>query len=139
VRHLLPSLIYAHLGAVRAYEGVLEDADAVTLHELRIEFKRLRYVVTVFGEVLGSSANDFTAELKKIQDHLGRIADIRAAKDMLKDAANNSDAAAQEALQQYLDAQDAEQDTLRESFGAVWQRFNTKTVQRYLSNAVSSL
>lgn len=139
VRHLLPPMIYEHLGAVRAYDGVIADADAATLHELRIEFKRLRYAVSVFSEILGSSAADFTNELKKIQDHLGRIADIRAAKDTLKDAAEGLDATAQEALQQYLDAQDAEQDKLREGFGAVWQHFNTKTVQRHLSNAVAAL
>jgi CHAD domain-containing protein len=139
VRHLLPPMIYEHLGAVRAYDAVLAEANALTLHELRIEFKRLRYVVSVFSEVLGSSAGDFTDELKKIQDHLGRIADIRAAKDTLKDAADGLEPAAQEALQTYLDAQDAEQDKLRESFGDVWRRFNTKTVQRNLGNAVSGL
>jgi CHAD domain-containing protein len=139
VRHLLPPMIYEHLGAVRAYDGVIADADAAALHELRIEVKRLRYAVSVFSDILGSSAADFIAELKTIQDHLGKIADIRAAKDALKNAADGLDPAAQEALQQYLDAQDAEQDQLKADFSDVWRHFNTRTVQRLLSNAIIAL
>jgi len=143
VRHLLPTLIYEHLAAVRAYDAALEDADVATLHALRIEFKRLRYVVSIFTDVLGSSANDFIEELKTIQEHLGKIADIRAAKDRLSDIASDFDPQAQvdssTALQHYIEHLDDEQDDLRDSFAEVWKHFNTKTVQRQLSNAVSAL
>jgi CHAD domain-containing protein len=139
VRHLLPRLIYEHLAAVRAYDGAIADADPVTLHALRIEFKRLRYVVTIFTDVLGSSINEFIAELKAIQDHLGKIADIRAAKDRLNDIANGLEPEAGEALKQYLTQLDEQQEDLRASFMEVWRHFNTKTVQRLLANAVASL
>ena len=143
VRHLLPGLIYEHLAAVRAYDGAISDADPLTLHALRIEFKRLRYVVSVFTDVLGTSANDFIAELKTIQDHLGRIADMRAAKDRLHDTTDDlnkeEQAGALEALRQYIDHLDEEQDRLIETFGEVWRHFNTRTVQRQLSNAIASL
>jgi CHAD domain-containing protein len=45
VRHILPIIIYDRLAAVRAYNDVLAEADAPTLHELRIEFKQLRYTL----------------------------------------------------------------------------------------------
>lgn len=143
VRHLLPELLYQHLAAVRAYDNAIADADAVTLHALRIEFKRLRYAVTIFNDVLGGGINDFIDELKLIQDHLGKVADIRAAKDRLEKVANDLDKDNQAqtiaALQQYVDHLDEEQKTLKEGFAEVWKHFNTKTVQRQLSNAVASL
>jgi CHAD domain-containing protein len=143
VRHLLPELLYQHLAAVKAYDTALDKADVVTLHALRIEFKRLRYAVTIFSDVLGSGINDFIEELKTIQDHLGKIADIRAAKDRLKSLSDDLDKDKQAqtvaALQQYVDHLDEEQKTLKEGFGEVWKHFNTKTVQRQLSNAVASL
>ncbi|MEO8395281.1 MAG: CHAD domain-containing protein [Chloroflexota bacterium] len=143
VRHLLPELLYQHLAAVRAYDNAIADADAVTLHALRIEFKRLRYAVTIFSDVLGSGINDFISELKSIQEHLGKIADIRAAKDRLKTVADELDKDKQAqtvaALQQYVDHLDEELKTLKEGFGEVWKHFNTKTVQRQLSNAVANL
>jgi len=143
VRHLLPELLYQHLAAVKAYDMALDKADVVTLHALRIEFKRLRYAVTIFSDVLGGNINDFIDELKTIQDHLGKIADIRAAKDRLKSISDDLDKESQAqtvaALQQYLDHLDEEQKSLKDGFGEVWRHFNTKTVQRQLSNAVASL
>jgi CHAD domain-containing protein len=143
VRHLLPELLYQHLAEVKAYDSALTDADGVTLHALRIEFKRLRYAVTIFSDVLGGSINDFITELKTIQDHLGKIADIRAAKDRLKSITDDLDKDKQAqtiaALQQYVDHLDQEQKALQDSFAEVWKHFNTKTVQRHLSNSIASL
>jgi CHAD domain-containing protein len=143
VRHLLPQLIYEHLGAVRAYDSLIEDADDTTLHDLRIEFKRLRYVVSVFSDVLGGSSKEFISELKAIQDHLGNIVDIRVANEALSDIQKSLDpqdeAEAIAALQGYLDHEEAERKTLREGFAEVWRHFNTKTVQRQLATAVAAL
>jgi CHAD domain-containing protein len=139
VRHLLPRLIYEHLAAVRAYDGAVADADPLTLHALRIEFKRLRYVVSIFTDVLGGSINDYIDELKAIQDHLGGIADIRAAKDRLSDLTDALAPEEHDVLRQYVEHLDEAQDSLRDSFLDVWKHFNTKTVQRQLANAVASL
>jgi CHAD domain-containing protein len=141
VRHLLPVLIYAHLGAVRAYDHALADADLDMLHALRIEFKRLRYAVTVFSEVLGSSINDFIDELKKIQDHLGMINDLRTAEDQLKEIASKLDPQGETfaALQQYIEHMREKQQDLRGGVDELWRRFNSKTVQRQLATAVANL
>jgi CHAD domain-containing protein len=141
VRHLLPTLIYDHLGAVRAYDHALADADLDTLHALRIEFKRLRYAVSVFSEVLGNSINDFIDELKKIQDHLGTINDLRTAEERLGELASDLDSQGETfaALQQYIEHMREKQQDLRGGVDEVWRRFNSKTVQRQLATAVASL
>ncbi len=143
VRYLLPPLIYEHLGAVRAYDSLIETADDLQLHALRIEFKRLRYVVTVFGDAMGGTGKEFISELKAIQEHLGSIVDIRVADDYLRDILKTLDPAAQAetaaALQQYLDQQEEQRQTLRAGFAEVWKHFNTKTVQRQLATAVATL
>ena len=53
VRQIAPVLIYTRLASVRAFETHLEDAPIERLHMLRIEFKKLRYTVEYFQEVLG--------------------------------------------------------------------------------------
>lgn len=143
VRHLLPMLLFEHLAAVRAYEQVLPDADDLTLHALRIEFKRLRYAVSIFTDVLGTGINEFIEELKAIQDHLGDLHDIGASEDRLSAIANQLDpetqAEALAALQEYVDQMEQKRVDLREGFGEVWRHFNTKTVQRQLANALAGL
>ena len=139
VRHLLPSLIYDHLGTVRAYDQTIEQADALTLHALRIEFKRLRYLVSLFSDVLGSSAKEFITELKAIQDHLGRINDLHVAQDRLCDLIGELDEPQAAALNQYIESLRAEEETLHAQVPEVWKRFNTKTVQRQLATAIASL
>src|SRR5690606_14074425 len=56
VRHVAPTLITEQLNTVRAYDAILsadEMAEPDILHSLRIEFKRLRYTVDFFTDVLG--------------------------------------------------------------------------------------
>lgn len=137
VRHLLPALIYDHLGVVRAYDHVVENADAETLHALRIEFKRLRYLVGLFSEVLGSQADGFIEEIKAIQDHLGRMNDINVAIERLNDLELEEESAA--ILAQYIEKLSEEAETLKAKTPDVWAHFNTKTVQRQLANAIGGL
>lgn len=139
VRHVLPTLIYQHLGAVRAYEPVIEHADGLTLHALRIEFKRLRYVIALFSDVLGKDIEGFINELKQIQDHLGRMNDIHVAHEALTDLMEDLDGDQNAVLWLYLEKLEQEQPALRDKFPAVWQRFNSKTVQRKLASAVAAL
>ncbi len=128
---------------MRAYDHVLADADDLTLHALRIEFKRLRYAVSIFADVLGTGIDEFESELKAIQDHLGDLHDIGASEERLSEIANRLDpetqAEALYALQQYVDQMEQKRADLREGVGEVWRHFNTKTVQRLLTNALAGL
>jgi CHAD domain-containing protein len=139
VRHVLPALLYNHVGAVRAYDAALEDADDATLHALRIEFKRLRYAVSMFSDVLGNSVKDFVKAIKAMQDHLGRMQDIVAAQAVLNPMVNELSVGQGETLQLYLDKIEAESQQLHQQVGDMWKQFNAKTVQKQLATAVAGL
>ncbi|MBW4436663.1 MAG: CHAD domain-containing protein [Pleurocapsa minor GSE-CHR-MK-17-07R] len=139
VRHALPPLIYQHLATVRAYDAVLADAEDEALHQLRIEFKRLRYATTLFDAALGSQIKDFNKELSAMQDHLGTMQDIVTAQDKLKAFAAVLPAEQAEALRAYADAQAAQHIALRESLGAAWKKFNSKSVMGKLGSAVAGM
>lgn len=139
VRHVLPTVIYAHLGTVRAYDAIIDTADGRALHQLRIEFKRLRYTVALFDELLGMGAKSFVKELKKVQDLLGRMQDIVTAHALLDPMQARLDDTQLEALNAYFFKIDEEYETLRGEVPAAWRHFETKTVQKMLTGAVAVL
>jgi CHAD domain-containing protein len=139
VRHVLPTLIYEHLAAVRAYDTALPDADLETLHALRIEFKRLRYAVSLFEDVLGDTIKDFITEIKTIQDHLGRLNDISTARLRLNDVFQHVEEDSVAALNQYVASLEAEEPELHTRFPAIWERFNSRKAQQKLATAVLAL
>ena len=75
VRDIAPVLIYERLAAVRAYDRVLGNATVEELHALRIQFKKLRYMVEFFGDVLGPESKGVIRDIKTMQDHLGNLND----------------------------------------------------------------
>jgi CHAD domain-containing protein len=139
VRQLLPTIIYSHLGHVRAYDAILAEADDTTLHDLRIQFKRLRYAASLFSEVLGSSIDEYITQIRKAQDHLGRMNDIVTARGLLSALLPDLSPEAAEALNGYLSTLDAEGEMLRGGVAELWRQFNLKTVQRQLANAIAAL
>jgi CHAD domain-containing protein len=129
VRHLLPAMVYNRLAAVRAYEAALVEPTATTLHSLRIEFKRLRYTVSLFEGVLGTQIEAFIDDLKAMQDILGSLNDIATARGRLEDYRG-------EGVEAYLAWLDSHEADLTAQFGEAWSRFNSRKVQQKLSNAV---
>lgn len=136
VRHVLPTIIYQQLAHALAYENALKDADAPTFHALRIEFKHLRYTITLFQEVLGTQIEDFIQELKIIQDCLGEMNDIHTARLHLRDM---DDEYISDELNHYLAHLDEQESALKGQFGEIWGRFNTRRVQQKLAMAVLAL
>ncbi|MDX2163250.1 MAG: CHAD domain-containing protein [bacterium] len=139
VRHILPTLVYEHLGTVRAYDALIADADANTLHALRIEFKRLRYLVSLFSPILGSSIKDFITELKAIQDHLGRMNDLHVAQERLSELLPELDDSQKTSLRDYIAGLAEEETRLGSQVADVWRRFNSRSVQRQLATAIAAL
>jgi CHAD domain-containing protein len=129
VRHLLPPTVYNRLAAVRAYESVLAEPSATTLHSLRIEFKRLRYTVSLFEGVLGTQIEGFIDDLKEMQDILGSLNDIATARGRLEGYQG-------EGVEAYLAWLDSSESDLTTRFSDAWGRFNSRKVQQKLSNAV---
>ena len=135
VRHLLPILMYETLANVRAYDTVLEGAEDEVLHELRVEFKQLRYAVEFFSPVLGTSAKNFISEVKNMQDVLGRLNDIAVFTDHVN-GIKRLNADQQAIIEQYVDTRNHELEQLREDFDVQWQSFNQRTTQRQLADAL---
>ena len=105
------------------------------MHELRVEFKQLRYAVEFFQPVLGSSAGRFLQSVKAMQELLGRINDISVFMDSvsrLKKLPPEQSAV----LESYIAARKDEQDRLREQFEELWTRFNGRATQRQFSDSL---
>lgn len=151
VRHVVPRLIYERYEQVRAYEtdaAVARDSFS-TLHALRIDLKRLRYILEFFEEVLGPEAAPVIKGVKGLQDHLGDLSDADVAVELLQDFLDRQiqvfsgiprfirpDMSGVEA---YRAAREAERAKLLASFPAAWQRFLNKETRRNLALAVSAL
>ncbi|GIV81633.1 MAG: hypothetical protein KatS3mg051_0987 [Anaerolineae bacterium] len=149
VRYVVPRLIYEHYERVRAYETVLDGASLDTLHALRIDFKRLRYAVEFFAEVLGPEASLVIKEIKIMQDHLGDLNDTRVALQTLEDFISqhwHTHSGIPRFLREniggvlaYADAKAAEQKQLLETFPQAWANFNREEVRRSLALAIAAL
>lgn len=149
VRHVAPRLIYEHYERVRAYEALVDSAPIATLHALRIDFKRLRYAMEFFEEVLGPEVKLVIKEIKTMQDHLGDLNDTSVAAQVLNDfitAQRNAHSGVPQFLRPdisgvlaYVDFQAAEQRRLLDTFPEAWASFNREEMRRSLALAVSAL
>lgn len=147
VRHAVPALLQDHLATVRAYDTVMPTPnkngetdplpEMVTLHQLRIEFKRLRYAMYFFADVLGAQGDSFIDEIKVMQDLLGRLNDTYVAEDHLNEYVE--DGLNAELVQPYFDELAAERAALEAKLPAAWKRFNTRNVLSKFSDALLML
>lgn len=87
VRHTLPSIVLRAFEAVRAYETVF-SAEALppleTFHALRICAKYLRYSLEFAGPLLSEPGDRLIAQLKELQEHLGRLNDAHVERERLR-------------------------------------------------------
>lgn len=146
VRHIIPPILQEHLAVVRAYDTVIPTAkpapdaepqslpEITVLHQLRIEFKRLRYALSFFGDVLGSPGAAFIDEIKTMQDYLGRLTDLYVFADHLDDYI--ADGLSAESVQAYAESLAAERAELEAGFPAVWQQFMRRRVQSQFQDAL---
>jgi len=149
VREIAPVLIYNRLAAVRAYTSVLTHASIEQMHALRIEFKKLRYTVEYFREVLGEQSRDVISDIKKLQDHLGDLNDADVATNILRGFLDSWDARQAllpvserqnpEAIVGYLAARHAERHRLMVTFQEAWEFFLRPEFRQNLALAISVL
>jgi CHAD domain-containing protein len=149
VYEVVPCIIYTRLAKVRAYSPVINSASIPQLHALRIEFKKLRYAMEYFSEVLGSEARLVIDLVKKLQDHLGDLHDSDVACQILNNFLENWDSGQAglmlterqnpEPLVNYLAYQYAERHRLLVTFPDAWERFDQADVRRNISLAISVL
>ncbi len=147
VCEVAPVLIYDRLAHVLAYEPVLAQAYIAQLHALRIAFKRLRYTVEFFREVLGEEAGEVIARIKAMQDHLGDLNDadvaceiisrFLAAWDENQRALPLSERDNPQPIVAYLAYRHAERHRLMTTFPAAWEQFHSPEFKRLLALAVA--
>ena len=143
VRHVLPYEIWTHYGSLCAYEKMLPWASAETLHALRIEGKRLRYLLEFFREVLDGSLEKPIRALVALQDHLGELQDcvvtIGLVEDFLKSAEGVADREAAAASGRYREARRARIEELRRGLDAPWAGVTSAEFRTSLSRAVTDV
>ena len=143
VRDTAPSRIWAAYERVRAYAPVLRWADLATLHELRIEAKRLRYTVEFVREPLGSEVGPLVERIVGLQDHLGALHDAEVgaamARTFLVERGSALSAAETAAIGRFVVAREREVGRLRRSVGGPWRGITGVTFRRRLGRLVASL
>ena len=146
---IAPILIYTRLASVRAFNSILENASLEQFHALRIEFKKLRYTVEFFREVLGEESKLVINDLKMIQDHLGDLNDAHVATIILRDFLSVwekeqdllpvSQRKSPEPILAYLSYRYNELQRLMQTFHETWKHFNRPEFQLNLAQAVAVL
>ena len=149
VRDIVPVLVYSRYAAVRAYDAILPTASVIQLHTLRIEFKKFRYLLEYFREILGDNAGQGITELKQLQDHLGELHDADVAcqlvRDFLKDWEEDQigkpipERLNPEPLVTYLAYLHAERFRLIISFPELWKKFSRPEFRQSIAQAISLL
>ena len=149
VRQVVPILVYTRLAAVRAYEPLLSAATLEQLHALRIEFKKLRYTLEYFREVLGAEARMVIEEIKTVQDHLGDLNDANVACQILRNFLDEWETRQNtlpleerenpEPIVAYLAYRHAERHRLMVTFQDAWAHFDRPELRVKLAAAVSVL
>jgi CHAD domain-containing protein len=138
-RHLLPALVYGQLAEVRAFDGRLTNAPLTVWHELRIHFKRLRYLLEFFEPLLGGTAAELIADIRQMQDVLGELNDGRVALEKLDSMDETALATALAAVALYRAALTAQMETLQTDFLPLWRGFNQAVWRQKLAAALWTL
>jgi CHAD domain-containing protein len=149
VRYQAPTLIYTRMASVMTFEPILETASYSQLHALRIEFKKFRYTLEFFKEVLGIESGIIIEQIKELQDHLGELNDAHVACQTITrflkkwDRQQNTyllmERLSPEPIVNYLARLYAKRHQLMISFPERWQQFDHPELRQNLSKAVAAL
>jgi CHAD domain-containing protein len=123
-----------------AHDGALIEADspAGDLHELRKRCKELRYALEVFSPLIDKAARKrAVADLKDLQDLLGRFQDSEVQRQALRGfaeemMAGGTTAGAMLAMGELIGHLDVEQERARREFGVVFARFGRPSSLRLM-------
>jgi len=144
VRDILPAQIWNHYGRVRAYDTVLGQASIETLHALRIEGKRLRYLLEFFSDALGPGRAEAIEAMVALQDHLGELRDsdvtIRLLRDyLMRGAQTPLSPVVADSVGGYLKIKLARLRTLQRTLKRPWRRVTRKRFRKLLARMVAEL
>ena len=78
-------ILATRIAEVYEYDGLVADpANITALHDMRIAFKRLRYLLEIFGLAFRDDLDPFLEQVKAMQDLLGDIHDCDVQVPMLE-------------------------------------------------------
>jgi len=133
-RHLLPALVYHQVAAVRAFDELLPTAPLATWHGLRIQLKRLRYLLEFFEPLLAASATELLKQLKEMLELLGALNDARVGLALLADLPADVPGAA--AVPLYQAALEARVEQYKLEFDPYWRAVNQIAWRQKLAMAL---
>jgi CHAD domain-containing protein len=144
VRHILPAEIWNQYGKVRAYETVLAWASIETIHAMRIEAKRLRYLLEFFSDALGRGVGGAIEALVALQDHAGEMHDAAVRIGLIRhflihNAQASANPAVAAAVKGYLKAEQTRLRGLQRTLKRPWRRVAGKRVRSVLARAGAAL
>jgi CHAD domain-containing protein len=146
---IVPVLVYERYAAVRAYESILPGATIKQLHALRIEYKKFRYVLEYFREILGEGAAQAISEIKQQQDHFGELHDMDVACHLVGDFLKRweeqqyskpiTERESPEAIVTYLAYLYSKRYLLVSMVPELWAKFNRPEFRQNIAQAISVL
>lgn len=143
VADVLPYELWAHYGALTSFQRALPWASTETLHALRIQAKRLRYLLEFFREILDPCVEKPIKAIVALQDHLGELQDgvvsIGLVNEFLAGPAPPASEEARAAASRYRDARQARIAELRRTFDRPWGRVTDAAFRSCLSQAAATV
>ncbi len=134
---LAGSTIWRHYEILRAHDHGGLPEDTAELHAMRIDGKRLRYVLEFFAETLGPRADEVIKPLMAFQDHLGVLNDISVARHLL--APHADDPRAGPAVAAYLALREQQAAQLGADLPARWEKLTGLDYRRDLAACLVGL
>lgn len=144
-----PWLIYQRYQHVLACEPLLPGASPEQLHDLRVRFKKFRYTLEFFREILGKPLGLAIGDLKTIQDHLGDLNDAYLSCELLKLILEKFEREAKSlplavrpdlgGVRAYLDFLNDRRLQLTATFPSAWEHFVRPEFRQNLALAISEL
>lgn len=139
VNQMVPRLVYTYIEYVWLHRNFIADADPEQLHAIRLDFKRVRYTLEFFSEVLGPEAAAVIKACKVMQDHLGEINDMYVAAALLREISSELAKPDREAVKAFRKYCVQRAKSLEEDVPMMWETFDNKQTRQALGLAVGAL
>ena len=136
-------ILAVRLDELFSYAAAIPDPEAVAeLHNARIAAKRLRYTLELFPVIFGEAGAEAIAQLRVVQDDLGRIHDLDVRLDLidaeiesLGEATSTVETEARVGLEALRERQYAARSRQHRTFVTRWQAFEQSSFRASLANA----
>jgi CHAD domain-containing protein/transposase len=149
IGQIAPVLIMERYTDILSFDASLETATLDQLHMLRIQFKKLRYTLEYFVDLLGPQARKVIRHVTDVQDYLGELQDDQTAGEIVTAFIHDLDMQQttlplmerlnSAPLLTYLAERQARKHALLTSFGDTWAQFTSREFRKKLLRALLNL